>query len=257
MASGFKDHFSDRSGSYAAYRPTYPPALVERLAGLCRATDAAWDVGCGNGQLSVLLAKKFDRVIATDASAGQVAKAQPAAGVEYLAASAERSGLADASVDLVVAAQSAHWFDLPAFYAEVRRVSRPDGVVALVCYEKCVIDGGGLIDAAVERLYTGVLGPFWPPERRLVETGYATLPFPFDEFPPGAAPAMQMVEHWTCDRLLGYVGTWSAVRAAEKAGVRDVLGHFAAELAAAWPIVCEAKPVVWPLSVRVGVVHGR
>jgi SAM-dependent methyltransferase len=160
MASGFKDHFSLGSDRYAAFRPTYPAALADWLAGLCASTDAAWDVGCGTGQLSVLLARRFGCVFATDASAEQVAMAQPAAGVEYSVAPAERSGLADASVDLVVAAQAAHWFDLPEFYAEVRRVARPGAVVALVCYGKCEIDGAGPIDAAVERVYTDVLGPF-------------------------------------------------------------------------------------------------
>ncbi|MFT3686431.1 MAG: class I SAM-dependent methyltransferase [Phycisphaerales bacterium] len=255
MASGFKDHFSERSGLYATFRPVYPPALVELLAGLCRSTNAAWDVGCGSGQLSALLAQRFTHVFATDASAEQVAKARPVPGVLYSAAPAERSGLTDRSVDLVVAAQAAHWFDLPAFYAEVRRVSKPGGVVALVCYEKCVIDGGP-IDAAVERLYSNVLGPYWPPERRHVETGYAQLPFPFDDIAAAERPVIEMSAVWTRDQLAGYLGTWSAVRAAEKAGVKDVLGGFNAELERAWPDVEAARPVVWPLSMRVGRVAG-
>ena len=64
----FKDHFSARSADYAAYRPTYPDTLVDYLAGLCAATDVALDAGCGTGQLSWLLARRFQRVIATDAT---------------------------------------------------------------------------------------------------------------------------------------------------------------------------------------------
>jgi SAM-dependent methyltransferase len=251
MASGFKDHFSQGSDRYATYRPTYPPALVEWLADVCGSTGAAWDVGCGTGQLSVLLAQRFKRVHATDASAEQIAKAQPAVGVEYSAVPAERSGLADRCVDLVVAAQAAHWFDLAAFYAEVQRVSKPRAVVALICYEKCVIDRGP-IDAAVERLYSSVLGPFWPPERLQVETGYARLPFPFDVDAFARRPVFEMAATWTRDQLVGYVGTWSAVRAAEKAGVTDVLGPFKAELEGVWPGGEASRRVVWPLSMRVG-----
>jgi ubiquinone/menaquinone biosynthesis C-methylase UbiE len=64
-------------------------------------------------------------VIATDASAKQIGSAEAHPGVEYRCARAEDCGLADGSVDLVVAAQAAHWFDRPAFYGEARRVARP------------------------------------------------------------------------------------------------------------------------------------
>ncbi len=65
----FKDHFSSRAADYAAYRPSYPPELVDYLADLCPATTLALDCGCGTGQLAVLLARRFEQVIATDASA--------------------------------------------------------------------------------------------------------------------------------------------------------------------------------------------
>ena len=132
--SAFKDHFSTRSAEYAAYRPTYPRALVDFLADAAPGTELALDCGCGTGQLSVLLGERFARVVATDASQKQIENAEPHARVAYRVAPAEASGLGDASADLVVAAQAAHWFDLPAFYAEARRVARPHGVVALVTY---------------------------------------------------------------------------------------------------------------------------
>ena len=68
-------------------------------------------------------------MIATDASAEQIALATPASNVEYRVAPAEASGLGDAAVDLVSVAQALHWFDLDAFYAEVRRVTVPGGVI--------------------------------------------------------------------------------------------------------------------------------
>ena len=117
--STFKDHFSAASGRYAAYRPDYPAALFEWLAGLCDRHDTAWDCATGSGQAALGLAPHFRRVVATDASAEQVRHAVAHPSIDYRVAQAEDSGLADHSVDLVTVAQAAHWFDLPRFYAEV------------------------------------------------------------------------------------------------------------------------------------------
>lgn len=243
----FRDHFSDRAAGYAAHRPTYPPALVDFLAGVSPGRELAWDCGCGSGQLTVLLAGRFERVIGLDASAEQLARATPHPRVEYRCARAESSGLADAAVDLAVAAQAAHWFDLAAYYAEVRRVVRPGGVVALVTYGRLsVVDD---VDAVVDRFYSEVLGPYWPPERRHVEDGYRSLPFPFEEI---EAPRLEMCQEWTLGRLIGYVETWSAVRALEAAEGCAAVEAFRRELARAWGRAGVVRPVRWPLSLRVG-----
>lgn len=76
MTAPFKDHFSTGSANYAAHRPTYPAQLVDELAALCPGTRLALDCGCGTGQLTVLLAERFERVVGTDASAAQIDKAQ-------------------------------------------------------------------------------------------------------------------------------------------------------------------------------------
>ncbi len=134
MTAPFKDHFSTGSANYAAHRPTYPAQLVDELAALCPGTRLALDCGCGTGQLTVLLAERFERVVGTDASAAQIDKAQARERVEYRVALAEDSGLAAASADLVTVAQAAHWLELPRFYEEVRRVARADAILALVTY---------------------------------------------------------------------------------------------------------------------------
>jgi len=246
----FKDHFSDRAAGYAAHRPTYPDALADFLAGLAPRRDLAWDAGCGSGQLSVLLAGRFGRVLATDASAEQVAKARPHPRIEYRAARAEASGLPDASVDLAVAAQAAHWFDLNAYYAEVRRVARPGAAVALVTYG--IMTVGEEIDPVIRRFYGEALGPYWPPERRHVEDGYRALLFPFEEV---AAPALEIRTTWTLAKLLGYVDTWSAVRALEEARGAAEVEAFRCEMAEVWGEPGEVRTVRWPLSLRVGRVE--
>ena len=245
----FKDHFSQVAESYAANRPTYPAALVDFLAEAVQRPGVAWDAGCGSGQLSVLLAGRFSRVIATDASAEQLARATPHPRVEYRRAAAEASGLADASVDLAVAAQAAHWFDLPAHYAEVRRVVRTGGIVAQTVYNLVLVDDS--IDAAVRRFYADKLGRFWPPERRHVEADYATLPFPFERL---AAPELDMTARWDLGRFIGYMRSWSGVAAMEEALGPGPLDSLKREIAPLWGPDGSTRDVRWPLTVRVGKV---
>ncbi|WP_088344752.1 MULTISPECIES: class I SAM-dependent methyltransferase [Rhodomicrobium] len=243
---GFKDHFSARSADYAANRPDYPPELGAFLAGHAPGRSLALDCGCGNGQLSVLLADHFDRVAATDASAQQIAAAAPHPRIAYRVAPAEASGLAPGSADLIVAAQAAHWFDLDAFYAEARRVARPGALLALVSYGVLHVEGDA--EPPMQAFYWRTLAPYWPPERRHVEDGYRSLPFPFAEI---AQPGLAIERAWTRAQLMGYVETWSAVREAEKAVGRGPVDALAAALASIWPDG-ERRRVRWPLAVRAG-----
>jgi SAM-dependent methyltransferase len=249
--TAFKDHFSSHAAGYAAHRPSYPDGLVDVLADLCPATDLALDCGCGTGQLSVLLARRFARVVATDASAQQIANAEPHPRVDYRVAPADRSGLPDASADLIVAAQAAHWFDLPAFYDEARRVGRPRAILALVTYG--VLHGDAAIDPVLQHFYQDVVGPYWPPERRHVEAGYRSLPFPVPELP--TSPLAIRVS-WTLSDLVGYVDTWSAVRGAERALGRSPVADFRRDLGAAWGDPSIRRAIAFPLSLRVGRLTG-
>ncbi|RDI59279.1 class I SAM-dependent methyltransferase [Microvirga subterranea] len=243
----FKDHFSTRSADYATYRPTYPPAVADYLASLCAHPDVALDVGCGTGQLSVLLAERFGRVIATDASAQQIETAQQHAGVEYRVAPAERSGLPDASVDLVTAAQAAHWFDLPAFYGEVKRIGKPGSVLALITYG--VVQADSEIGPLIQHFYKDVVGSYWPPERKHVESGYRDFDFPFREF---QAPPLAIEVSWRAADLIGYADTWSAVREAEKALGRQPIEDFRRDLLRAWGDPEQRRSIRFPLSFRIG-----
>lgn len=245
----FSDRFSERAAAYASCRPTYPAALASWLADAAPARERAWDAGCGSGQLSVLLAEHFEEVIASDASAAQLGHARAHARVHYVCAAAEASGLADASMDLAVAAQAAHWFDRPRWFAEVERVTRPRGIVALITYGLAVIEPA--IDALVRRFHHEDVGRHWAPERRLVDDGYRTIEFPFDEI---VAPRLAIRERWTADAFIGYVGTWSAVHELRRAGKAAKLDDFAAAVRAAWG--GQAREVAWPLAMRVGRLPG-
>ncbi|MCP4377042.1 MAG: class I SAM-dependent methyltransferase, partial [bacterium] len=203
----FKDHFSDQSGDYLRYRPSYPGALFAFLAEIPPMQHRAWDCATGSGQAAHGLSTHFERVIATDASAAQIDSAVPAANVHYRVAPAEASGLPDRSVDLVTVAQALHWLDLERFYGEVRRVLKPGGLLAVWSYNLLRTDPA--IDAEVDAFYSHTVGPYWPPERRLVESGYRDLPFPFPELD---TPPFAMTARWRLEQLLGYLGTWSATK---------------------------------------------
>lgn len=247
MSATFADHFSDRAEGYAAHRPGYPAALVDLLAEAAPRRGLAWEGGCGSGQLSVSLAERFRRVIGTDASREQLARADRHPRVAYRCELAERSSLPARSVDLAVAAQAAHWFDLGTYYGEVRRVAAPGAAVALVTYGLLRVDAA--VDAAVDSFYAGALEGHWPPERRHVESAYRSLPFPFEEI---ETPEMEERRRWRAADVIGYVETWSAVRSLEGAGRGEALEAFRRALREAWGDPEEPRSVRWPLAARLG-----
>lgn len=245
----FKDHFSKQADDYAKYRPVYPAALFEYLASQAKERKFAWDCGTGSGQAALGLAAHFDRVIATDPSEGQIRSATPHPKVLYKVAPAEQTDIPDQSVDMITVAQALHWFDLNRFYAEARRVLKPAGVLAAWCYGLNEIESG--IDEIVRRYYRDVVGPYWPPERRLIDERYQTIPFPFAEQTP---PALHMEAEWTLDEYLGYLGTWSATQQYRQQLGTDPLPALRAELSHVWNAPQARRVVKWPIHLRIGKV---
>jgi ubiquinone/menaquinone biosynthesis C-methylase UbiE len=242
----FKDHFSRLAAQYAAFRPRYPKALFAYLADVAPSRTLAWDCACGSGQATLDLAECFASVMATDASAQQIAAAPVHPRITWSVARAEDSGLPADSVDLITVAQSAHWFDLEKFYAEARRVLRPNGVLALWTYGVTRFNDPA-IDTLMDELYSKTVGPYWPPERVHCEDGYRSLPFAFPEI---VAPAFQMRERWTLPQLLGYLRSWSATSRYVQAKDTDPIAPFGEALASVWGE--GERQVEWPLGLRIG-----
>ncbi|HEX8386022.1 MAG TPA: class I SAM-dependent methyltransferase [Rubricoccaceae bacterium] len=245
---GAPDHFSDGSAGYAAFRPTYPDALFDWIGGAAPGRALAWDAGTGSGQAAVALADRFDRVVATDLSGSQIAHALPHVDVTYRVAPAEQSGLPDASVDAVTAAQALHWFATDAFYDEVRRVLRPGGLVAAWTYGNAAF-ATPAVGALVDRFYAETVGPDWPPERAHVESGYASLPFPFARV---EAPALAVEAALTLDGLAGYLRTWSATARYRATTGVDPVDALVPALAGVWGDARRAERTRWPLTVLAG-----
>lgn len=85
-----------------------------------------------------------------------------------------------------------------------------------------------------------------------MDSGYAELPFPYDEQP---APALHIRQDRTLDELLGYIATWSAVRHAREAGQGGILHRFVDDLRAIWgEDTALRREVRWPIRMRVGMV---
>jgi len=246
----FKDHFSGHAAIYREARPTYPPALFAWLASRAPDRDLAWDAGCGNGQASVALADHFVRVFATDPSANQIAAAEARPNIDYRVEPAEHPTLAAASASVVSVAQALHWFDHARFYPQVKRVLKPGGVFAAWAYAFCDV-GAAAVDRVIERLYVDLTGPYWPPERALVDSGYRTLTFPFAEI---AVPAFSMIAAWSVDHLLAYLRSWSATQRYLKDRGEDPVTLVEAELRSAWGHAERLRDVRWQFHLRAGTV---
>jgi SAM-dependent methyltransferase len=252
MAQGtFKDYFSGHAADYSRYRPgAYPTAPFKALAALAPDRECVWDCATGNGQAALGLAECFERVEATDASDKQIAAATPHPKIHYAVAPAEASGLPDTSVSLITVAQALHWFDLPKFYAEVRRVAKPQGLLACSCYMRCTVNPG--VDEVTEQLYSGILGDtYWPPERKHVERGYVDLPFPFTEI---ELPRFQMEMQWNFEAYVGYLRSWSATQNYIKKNSKDPLELVGDELLKSWGDPKATHPVLWPMTIRAGYI---
>lgn len=241
----FKDHFSGQAIAYERYRPRYPQELFAWLAAHAPARDLAVDVATGNGQAAIALSDFFREVFATDASAAQLEAAQARPRVRYRCERAERLSLPAGSADLMVVAQAAHWFDWPAFQAEVRRVLRPGGLFAFWSYGNC--ESEPAIDRMLEDFSRDVVGPYWPRERRHVEEAYRDLTPPFPEV---AVPRFEMRADWDIESVIGYLSTWSAVQRYRRRNDRDPLALLTPLLTRVWGT--GVRQLRWPLVIKAG-----
>lgn len=130
-----RDRFAGAASGYAQHRPSYPPAILDRVlaeAGVGPGARVA-DVGCGTGILTRLLAERGLDVVGIDPNEDMLAEARAAGGTaEYRRAEAAATSLDEASVALVTVAQAFHWFDADTALAEFRHVLLPGGQVAAI-----------------------------------------------------------------------------------------------------------------------------
>lgn len=166
------NRFTERAEDYAAHRPGYPDACVDDLlVGLGHpAMLAVADVGAGTGIMARLIAGRGPLVAAVEPNSAMRDQAEPHERVLWQDGTAERTGLNDRSVNLVVVAQAFHWFDAGAAFAECRRVLKPTGRLALIWNEvddstpmgagyRAILDGHATDDTPRIR-YAAQVDPF-------------------------------------------------------------------------------------------------
>jgi SAM-dependent methyltransferase len=245
----FEDHFSSQPKEYAQFRPHYPKALFDYLAGLCAQHTTAWDCATGNGQAAVMLSNIFKHVIATDGSATQISAAEKRPNIEYRVELAEHSTLKSHSIDLITVAAAYHWFDTTLFELEVNRVLKPNGIIAVWGYSLCQIEAK--IDKMILNFRDNVVGKYWPQNRHYVNEKYQTIPFPFQRI---EAPTFQIQENWDLKQLLGYLGTWSSVHYFQEEQKTDPLIDLKSELMKVWTNPDAIKQIKWDIFLLIGTV---
>lgn len=226
----FPDHFSGVAEAYATFRPDYPSAVFDEIAAAAVRRDRCWDCATGNGQAALSLAGRFSSVVATDASAEQIAHARPHHGVEYRVEPAECTTLEPGSVNAICIAAALHWVDHDAFFAEVARVAAPGAVFAAWTYT-AQVHVSPTVDEILAHYANVVLGPYWTHHYRFVQDGYRNVAIPFE---PIATPDLGIEVQWTFDHLLGILGTWSAAARFREDTGDNATDRVHAELAEAW-----------------------
>jgi len=209
MTQNFRDLYSALAADYVQYRPQYPSALFSWLSTQVGERHLAWDCACGSGQSALGLTPYFDTIVATDASAEQLAKAGAHPKIEYRNELAQASSLQDKSVDLVTIAAALHWFAGKDFYDEVKRVLKPNGVIAAWSYGPPMAFTDDAMNECFQTFYRKTLAPLLPQEVHHIFQNYKSLPFPFKEVEP---PALSINLSWSMGDMMGYLRTWSATK---------------------------------------------
>ncbi|HET9234570.1 MAG TPA: class I SAM-dependent methyltransferase [Candidatus Eisenbacteria bacterium] len=237
--------FSPLAERYATYRPGYPADLFEWLAETVKQRDTAWDSATGNGQAAWGLATHFHRVVGADVSGAQLRHARPHPRIDFVLARAEVSGLKGQSIDLVAVAAAIHWFDLPRFSEEVRRVIRPGGVLAAWTYHAAHV--GPPLDNILWPFYRDVVGRYFAEGARSVDARYEGIELPGEGL---KTPSFHASVSWNAEQVLNYVRTWSGVQSYIAATKQDPVSDLEKPIVAAMGGRDVTRLVTWPLYLR-------
>lgn len=241
------DRFSKQTDSYKKFRPTYPSALYEFLFSISQSFDVAWDCGTGNGQVAIQLAAEFEKVFASDISESQLANAEKRANIEYLKFRAEQPPFEDKSLDLITVGQAIHWFDIPLFFREAKRVLKDNGILAFWGYG--LLRVSPQIDQLIDHFYLEVVGSYWDFERKHVDSHYATIQFDWQEIETPKNLTIQT--DWDLEHFEGYFNSWSAVQNfKEKYNQINPVTKFIEEVSPLWNETM--KTVSFPIFLRAG-----
>ena len=247
MPEKFKDHFSEQSAIYARSRPGYPDELYQFLFHQVRSFGKAWDCATGNGQVAIHLAERFEKVIATDASAGQLEHARPHERIIYEQANAEDPDIEVNSIDLITVGTAVHWFDQERFYSAVDKVLKRGGILAVWSYNHMQVSEE--LDVIMDVFTERTMEPYWPEEaKRNFRGKYQDIELPYPEI---NAPEFEMKVEWGLMQLYDYIHSWSASKNYKAQHDEVSLNLIKTELETAWGDPERKRRICWPLNMRV------
>lgn len=210
------------AASYAAFRPSYPPSVLEAISTFIAThsgsgLSSAVDVACGSGQSTFFLTQLFHRVVGVDISKAQVDNARAKCldqqfpegrEVEFRVGSSDSVPLESSSVDLVSCAQAWHWIEPKEFYREATRVLKPRGTLAVYGYGNVEISDQDCNRLVAEFYCKLKQGGYWHEKRKHIDNKYkaVTLSSPFNVM---ERKDLSMSCQMTLSHFTGYVSTWS------------------------------------------------
>ncbi|XP_065286253.1 putative methyltransferase DDB_G0268948 isoform X2 [Dermacentor albipictus] len=203
---------------YAKFRPTAPQAFVEEIMKFVKVHvsdfNLAVDAGCGPGISTTALAPYFKKVHGYDTSEAQIAEAKALnkfENVYFCVSPAEKIPEKNESVQLITVMQAVHWFNLDAFYKEVKRVLVPHGVLELGGYliPKPVSKDQKRMDSIIQNeIYMGAMKKYWEPVRHIVDSMYRDIPPAFEDHV--RIEGIEECKVRTVADYVNYTKTWSA-----------------------------------------------
>lgn len=155
--------------SYYSTRTRYSEELYSYIVAHCANKNHALDIGCGPGMNTVPLLKYFDKVTGTDTSPGMIDEANKHFSDEprldfYQSTDKNFAELIpEESIDLITVAQAIHWFDIEAFYENVYKALKPNGVLAFWGYvDPFFVGYTEASELFLKYFYDSkYLGPYW------------------------------------------------------------------------------------------------
>jgi len=224
----------DKGANYALYRPDYPQNLYNVVFDYTRKTrpefERALDVGCGTGQVTSKLCAVFKQVVGTDISTKQLEAAHKAGNIEYITCSAENITQSSNTFDLITVAQALHWFKLEQFYAEVKRLLKPGGVLAVWVYGLVEVENKEANDI-IKKLHWETVGNYWDFDRKWLCDLYPNFHMPLKDF---ESHKLSIDKSMTLADFVRYIDTWSALKTYREKHTDDPLIQLEKDLLAAY-----------------------
>lgn len=217
--------FNVNSDGYFKNRPRYPLELYRFIFDNCTEYKLAWDCGCGNGQVSIDLVPKFNKIEASDINENQISNSYKHDKIHYSIQNAEAPNFPDNHFDLVCTAQCLHWFDLDKFFRHAKIMLKPNGVFACWGYGFFHINDN--MDESIDKLLLSRIDSFWAPGNRIVQNGYKNIEFPFIKI---SIPEIKMNIVWNINQLADYLNTWSAVKLYNTKYKADIIDEIKPEI---------------------------